>query len=107
MDLRNKIRAKTAEILLILAMVVIILMLVWRPTTNLRDDIVIPVDTTYDKAAFDSIDVIINRKDSVIKDLTIKFKEDVKQSYTISDSATIELFYRLLSDNRTNFLYGE
>lgn len=53
------------------------------------------IDTLYNKVVLDSIEYHIIEKDSTIKKIKYQMKYEVNKVYTIDDSATVKLFYRL------------
>lgn len=61
-----------------------------------RNNIIIN-DTTYNHIILDSIQYNIIRRDSIIKNIKEKQYEKVEEIKHYSDSASIELFYELLS----------
>jgi hypothetical protein len=54
-----------------------------------------PIDTSYNKVVLDSIEYRIIEKDSTIKKIKYQMKYEVNKVYTLDDSATVKLFYRL------------
>ena len=65
---------------------------------NKEDKIPISIqDTIYNKVILDSIKYHINKKDSVIYKLNTEMKYEINKSYELNDSATIELFYKLVN----------
>lgn len=54
------------------------------------------LDTSYNKVKLDSINVQIGKHDTTIYKLNIKLKDDIEKSYQLNDSATVELFKRLV-----------
>ena len=60
------------------------------------DDLVV-TDTAYNKIKLDSIKVVIGKHDTTIYKLNIKMKDDVEQTLQLNDSATIELFRKLVT----------
>lgn len=53
------------------------------------------IDTSYNKVVLDSIEYHIIKKDSTIKKIKYQMKYEVNKVYTLDDSATVKLFYRL------------
>lgn len=53
-------------------------------------------DTAYSKVHLDSIKSDIVKYDSILYELNVKVKEDVKTVYMLSDSASVELLKQLL-----------
>lgn len=66
---------------------------------NSNDTNFIQIDTSYNKVILDSINYNIIKRDSIIIKLNIKLKENVKQSYNLNDSASVELFKQLVGAN--------
>lgn len=56
-----------------------------------------PLDVSYDTIKLDSIKTTIDKRDTIIYNLNVKYKDDVEKSYSLSDSASVELFKELLA----------
>ena len=66
-----------------------------------KDDtnqVIVP-DTTYNKVILDSIEFNIDKKDSVIYNIKQEMKNEVTESFELSDSAAVELFKELCAAN--------
>lgn len=61
---------------------------------NKNNNEVVP-DTTYNKIILDSIEYNIIKKDSVIYNIKKKMKDEVTESFELSDSAAVKLFKKL------------
>lgn len=62
-----------------------------------KDDankVIVP-DTTYNKVTLDSIEYNIIKKDSIIYNIKQEMKNEVTESFKLSDSVAIELFKEL------------
>lgn len=59
---------------------------------------VIIVDTVYNKVVLDSIEYNIIKRDSVVYNLKQEMKYETDKVFNMSDSATIKLFYQLVSE---------
>lgn len=53
------------------------------------------IDTSYNNVILDSIEYHIIKKDSTIKKIKYQMKYEINKVYTLDDSATVKLFYRL------------
>ena len=62
--------------------------------TEAIENIVKP-DTTYNKVVLDSIEYNITKKDSVIYNIKQEMKDEVTESFELSDSVAVELFKEL------------
>ena len=56
---------------------------------------IIKPDTTYNKVVLDSIEYNITKKDSVIYNIKQEMKNEVTESFELSDSVAVELFKEL------------
>ena len=56
------------------------------------------IDTTYNIITLDSIKYNIKEKDSIITKLKIKYEEEIKDANNLNDTATVELFKKLVTD---------
>ena len=52
-------------------------------------------DTTYNKVVLDSIEYNITKKDSVIYNIKQEMKDEVTESFELSDSVAVKLFKKL------------
>lgn len=98
-------KVKDSFILIIIAIIVLIINLYIGFTIgvnyekNKYDNIVTPIDTTYNRVILDSIEYNILIKDSVIYKLNTEMKDEIDKSYELNDSSAVKLFYKLLSDD--------
>lgn len=59
--------------------------------------VAVVADTTYSKVKIDSITKLIDEGDTTIYQIKVKLKDDVEKSYALTDSASVELFKRLVT----------
>lgn len=59
---------------------------------------VIVIDTVYNKVVLDSIEYNIIKRDSVVYNLKQEMQYETNKVFNMSDSATIKLFYQLVSE---------
>lgn len=52
-------------------------------------------DTAYNKVVLDSIEYNITKKDSIIYNIKQEMKDEVTESFELSDSAAVKLFKKL------------
>lgn len=55
-------------------------------------------DTVINKFRIDSIEYVIRSKDSIINKIKYNEEEYIKKAHSLSDTASVELFKRLVSD---------
>lgn len=56
------------------------------------------VDSVINKVRIDSIELVITQKDSTIVNIKNTIEDEVKEANSLNDSASLELFERLVSD---------
>lgn len=56
------------------------------------------VDSVINKVRIDSIELVITQKDSTIVHIKNIIKDEVKEANSLNDSASLELFERLVSN---------
>lgn len=56
---------------------------------------IVKPDTTYNKVVLDSIEYNITKKDSVIYNIKQEMKDEVTESFELSDSVAVKLFKKL------------
>lgn len=56
---------------------------------------IVKPDTTYNKVVLDSIEYNITKKDSVIYNIKQEMKDEVTESFELSDSVAVKLFKEL------------
>ena len=56
------------------------------------------VDTAINKVRIDSIELVITQKDSTIIHIKNTIKDEINEANTLSDSSSVELFERLVSE---------
>lgn len=54
-------------------------------------------DTVINRVRIDSIEFVIRYQDSIISNIKINEKDDIKKANALSDTAAVELFKRLVS----------
>lgn len=56
------------------------------------------VDSVINRVRIDSIELVITQKDSTIVNIKNTIEHEVKEANSLNDSASLELFERLVSD---------
>ena len=56
------------------------------------------VDSVINKVRIDSIELVITQKDSTIVNIKNTIEDEVKEANSLNDSASLELFERLVSN---------
>lgn len=56
------------------------------------------VDSVINRVRIDSIELVITQKDSTIVNIKNTIEDEVKEANTLNDSASLELFERLVSN---------
>ena len=56
------------------------------------------VDSVINRVRIDSIELVITQKDSTIVNIKNTIEDEVKEANNLNDSASLELFERLVSD---------
>ena len=56
------------------------------------------VDSVINKVRIDSIELVITQKDSTIVHIKNTIKDEINEANTLSDSSSVELFERLVSE---------
>lgn len=56
------------------------------------------VDSVINRVRIDSIELVITQKDSTIVNIKNTIKDEVKEANSLNDSASLELFERLVSN---------
>lgn len=56
------------------------------------------VDSVINRVRIDSIELVITQKDSTIVNIKNTIEDEVKEANSLNDSASLELFERLVSD---------
>lgn len=56
------------------------------------------VDTAINKVRIDSIELVITQKDSTIVHIKNTIKDEINEANVLSDSSSVELFERLVSE---------
>lgn len=56
------------------------------------------VDSVINRIRIDSIELVITQKDSTIVNIKNTIEDEVKEANSLNDSASLELFERLVSD---------
>lgn len=71
---------------------------VGRQTVHCDEENVIINDTIYDTTILDSIEYNIIIRDSIIYNLKQEMTNEIKESYSLTDSACIKLYEQLLKE---------
>lgn len=56
------------------------------------------VDSVINRVRIDSIELVITQKDSIIVNIKNTIEDEVKEANSLNDSASLELFERLVSN---------
>lgn len=56
------------------------------------------IDSVINRVRIDSIELVITQKDSTIVNIKNTIEDEVKEANSLNDSASLELFERLVSD---------
>lgn len=71
---------------------------VGRQTVHCDEENIIINDTIYNTTILDSIEYNIIIRDSIIYNLKQEMKNEIKESYSLTDSACIKLYEQLLKE---------
>lgn len=89
---------KLLIILIIIAMVILGLQIVIINKVRCSLDTInkCNVDSVVNKVRIDSIELVINKKDSTIINIKERINDEIKEANTLSDSSSLLLFERLV-----------